>query len=61
MQRHYSLRHVAQRLKVAPHRIVYLFTSGKVPEPDRISGRRLFTESDIKKIAEAFGKEVRDV
>jgi DNA-binding transcriptional MerR regulator len=49
----YLLGEVARRLMCPPHRIVYLLTSGKVPEPAlRIGGRRVFTEEDIKRLAE---------
>ncbi|TWT62875.1 MerR family transcriptional regulator [Rubinisphaera italica] len=56
----YTLRDVAKRIGIPSHRIVYLFTSGKVAEPNRVSGRRLFTEDDIQKIATVLGKEVPD-
>lgn len=61
MQEFYSLGQVAQRLRVRQHQITYLLNSkNQKLEPLRVSGRRMFSESDIKKIAEALGKEVKD-
>ena len=42
---------VARILGVVPYRIVYLLTSGKVPEPVKLGGRRVFFEDDIERIA----------
>jgi hypothetical protein len=49
----YLLGDVARILRCAPHRIVYLLTSGKVPEPGlRIGNRRMFTDEDIGRLAD---------
>jgi DNA-binding transcriptional MerR regulator len=43
---------VARSLGCKPHRIVYLLTSGTVPEPAvRLGNRRLFTAEDIARLA----------
>lgn len=42
---------VAKRLDVPQYRIVYLLQRGRVPEPPRLSGRRIFTEQDMDHIA----------
>ena len=43
---------VARLLSCKPHRIVYLLTSGQVPEPAmRLGNRRVFTKRDIARIA----------
>ena len=48
----YLLGDVARTLRCQPHRIVYLLTSGKVPEPSlRLGNRRMFTKADIEQIA----------
>lgn len=48
----YLLGEVARRLGCPPHRIVYLFSSGKATEPAlRLGNRRVFTEQDIVRIA----------
>ncbi|HBN74734.1 MAG TPA: hypothetical protein DD473_02705 [Planctomycetaceae bacterium] len=61
MQEFYSLGQVAQILGVRQHQITYLLNSkNQKLEPNRVSGRRLFTDDDIRKIAAALGKEVRD-
>lgn len=42
---------VAKRLDVPQYRIVYLLQRGRVPEPPRLSGRRIFTQQDLTHIA----------
>jgi DNA-binding transcriptional MerR regulator len=54
------LGEVSRRLGCAPYRIVYLLTTGKVPEPRlRIGNRRLFTTEDIARIANQLGVRTR--
>ena len=48
---------VARILGVVPYRIVYLITSGKVPEPAKLGGRRVFFEDDIERIAKKLNIE----
>jgi hypothetical protein len=49
---------VSRRLDVKPHRIAYLYITRKLPEPElRLGNRRVFTEADVKLIAEALGKK----
>jgi len=55
-----SLKDVAARLKTPPYRIVYLLTTGKVPEPNRVGGKRLFSTEDLHRIAKALGIEVAE-
>jgi len=50
-----SLKDVAARLGTQPYRIVYLLTTGKVPEPNRVGGKRLFSTDDLNKIAKELG------
>jgi hypothetical protein len=48
---------VARFLRTKPHRIVYLLTSGQVPEPEmRLGNRRLFSTEDIERLAAKLGK-----
>ena len=43
---------VAKNLHVPPHRIVYLLSSGQVPEPAvRLGGRRIFLPEDVERLA----------
>ncbi len=50
---------VARQLGCRPYRIVYLLTSGQVPEPRlRIGNRRLFTTEDINRIATRLGLQM---
>jgi DNA-binding transcriptional MerR regulator len=49
---------VSRRLDVKPHRIAYLYLTRKLQEPAlRLGNRRIFTEADVKRIAEALGKK----
>jgi hypothetical protein len=49
---------VARLLRTKPHKIVYLLTSGQVPEPEmRLRNRRLFSAEDIKRLAAKVSKK----
>lgn len=51
---------VTRLLRTKPHRIVYLLSSGQVPEPAmRLGNRRMFTAADIEQIAAKLGIEQR--
>ena len=52
-----SLKDVATRLNTQHYRIVYLLTTGKVPEPNRVGGKRVFDTDDLNRIAKALGVE----
>ncbi len=42
---------VARMVPCRPYQVVYLLTSGQVPEPAlRLGGRRVFTEEDVGRI-----------
>ena len=51
----FTLGKVAQILEVPDHRIHYLFRARKIPEVRRVGGRRIFTEQNIRLIAETLG------
>jgi len=55
MKTYYSLGEVSKLLGVRPHRIVYLHTVSKVPEPQRVFGNRAYRWSDVVRLAEHFG------
>ena len=47
---------LARTLGCKPYRIVYLLSSGQVPEPAlRLGNRRIFTGADIDNLAEKLG------
>jgi hypothetical protein len=52
MNQYYMLSDVAKVLQTKPYRIVYLLTSGQVPEVMQFGGRRMFTFGDVLRIAE---------
>jgi len=51
----WTLGEVAEMLNVPEHRIQYLFRSRKIPDVQRIGGRRVFTQEDVRRAAEALG------
>jgi hypothetical protein len=52
----YLISEVAQRLDVPPHRVAYLLITRKIEEPKlRIGNRRMFTEADANRVADALG------
>ena len=53
----YLISDVADRLNVPPHRVAYLLMTRKIEEPKlRIGNRRMFTDADAKRIADALGR-----
>ena len=47
MNEMYSLKDAAAILQRQPYQLVYLLTTGKVEEPVRIGGKRVFTTDDL--------------
>jgi hypothetical protein len=55
LEKHYVLAEVAKLLGRRPHQIIYLLTSGRIPEPaQRIGNRRLFSTEDVDRFARHF-------
>jgi hypothetical protein len=52
MNDYYMLNDVARILRAKPYRIIYLLTSGQVPDVMRLGGRRVFRFEDMVRIAE---------
>ena len=50
-ERYMLLGDVTRRLRCKPHQIVYLLTTGQVPEPARLGNRRVFTAGEVDRIA----------
>jgi DNA-binding transcriptional MerR regulator len=51
-----SLRDVARRLGITPHRIAYAHELGKLPDVERrVAGKRIYTAADVKRVAAYFG------
>ena len=52
----FSLRDVARRLGITPHRIAYAHELGKLPDVERrVAGKRIYTAADVRRVAEYFG------
>lgn len=53
----YLISEVAERLNVPPHRVAYLLMTRKIEEPKlRMGNRRVFTNEDAKRVADALGR-----
>lgn len=53
----YLISEVAERLGVPPHRVAYLLMTKKIEEPKmRMGNRRIFTDEDAKRVADALGR-----
>ena len=44
----YLLVETARKAGLQPYQITYALATGKIPEPARIGGRRVFTNEDIE-------------
>lgn len=53
------LGEAARQLGVPPYRLTYLMSTGRIPEPMRVGGRRVFTRADMAKISQVLGKSRR--
>jgi DNA-binding transcriptional MerR regulator len=56
-----TLREAAAELGVPAHVVVYAIVSGRIAEPLKISGRRMFSPDDVERIRDVLkqkrGKE----
>lgn len=58
MTQHFLLGEVAKILACRPHQIDYLLKTRQVPEPERrIANKRLFSESDVARLARRLKAE----
>jgi DNA-binding transcriptional MerR regulator len=51
------LSDVARELKVKPYQIVYLITTGKIPDVSRVGNRRMFSKNDVDQIRKIFNEK----
>jgi DNA-binding transcriptional MerR regulator len=59
-QQLFLISDVSRQLNVPQHRIAYLFMTRKLPEPSlRLGNRRVFTLTDVQRVARALGKEAK--
>jgi len=65
MTQFYTISDAARLLGVQEYRLQYAHRTGKVPSPEIVAGRRLYTWQDIEQLAQHFGvdlgKEQNDV
>lgn len=50
-----TIGEVARCIGVPQHKLTYAFSSGRLPEPQRVLGRRAFSQKDIARAAKHFG------
>jgi DNA-binding transcriptional MerR regulator len=55
MNQTYLIGDLSKRLNVPSYRIAYLYTTRRLPEPERIGNRRQFSEADARRVATALG------
>lgn len=56
----FSLKDVVKQLGVQGYQIQHAYITGAVPEPKlRITGRRIFEPSDVRRLAKHFGVELK--
>lgn len=60
MKQVYSISEVARILRVPPHKITYQYSVGKLPEPDKVLGRRAYHWNDIVALGKHLGVEVEE-
>ena len=58
MEKFYSLGEVARILGLPPHRVTYLHSVGKAPEPERVFNTRAYRWSEIVALSKQLGVEV---
>ena len=56
----YSISEAARLLDVQPYRITYAHSTKKVPEPNRVFGKRAYRWSDLITLARHFNVELTD-
>jgi DNA-binding transcriptional MerR regulator len=57
----YSTGQVAHLLNLKIHQLAYAHATGQVAEPPlRFLGKRVYTEADVRRVAEHFGLKVAD-
>ena len=55
-----ALKDVCKVIGVQPYRVQHAYSIGAVPEPRlRVSGRRVFEQIDLKRLAKHFGVELK--
>ena len=54
IKKHWSIREVAALTGIPEHRIAYAHRSGKLPEPNHIAGKRIYSRIDIARIRKQF-------
>ncbi|QDT59495.1 hypothetical protein SV7mr_20020 [Stieleria bergensis] len=55
----FSIKDVSQLIGIDETRIHYCHRSGRVPEPQHVGNRRIYTPKDLKRVAEFFGVEAK--
>ena len=60
MTAYYSMGEAARLLDVQRYRISYAHSTGRIPEPPRLFGRRAYRWPDLQSLADHFGVSLRE-
>lgn len=55
MKQSYLMSDLSKRLNVPHYKIAYLYTTRRLPEPQRLGNRRIFSDSDARQVAKMLG------
>ena len=58
MTQFYTISDVARLLGIQEYRLQYAHRTGKVPSPEIVAGRRLYTWPQIEQLAQHFNVEL---
>ncbi|NQV25030.1 MAG: MerR family transcriptional regulator [Rhodopirellula sp.] len=53
----FTTSQVAKLLAIKSYQLTYALSLGIVPEPQRLSGRRLFSQQDIERLRQHFSSK----
>ncbi len=57
----HSIADVGRLLDVQEYRIEYAHRTGKVPDVERVGGKRIYREADLRRIAKHFDIDLNEV
>ena len=61
VQKLYSIRDVVQMLPgIKEHNLAYAHRTGRIPEPQHVAGKRIYSQADVFRIATTLGIQVKE-
>jgi DNA-binding transcriptional MerR regulator len=55
----HSIRQVAELLGISEHRIAYAHRTGKIPEPEHVAGKRIYSVAATMQVAKHFHVQLK--